>query len=70
VPINCGTRVYGELLGAAYRLRNKIHDLDSDTRQFLGSLADAAAVRHEPDQGIWEFAATLSISSTPRRCAG
>jgi len=55
VPINCGTRVYGELLGAAYRLRNQIHDLDRDTRQFLASLADAAAVRwHEPDQGIWE----------------
>jgi GH15 family glucan-1,4-alpha-glucosidase len=47
--------VYGELLGAAHRLSDQIHDLDDDTRQFLASLADAAAVRwREPDQGIWE----------------
>jgi GH15 family glucan-1,4-alpha-glucosidase len=47
--------VYGELLGAASRLTDQLHDLDGDTRAFLGSLAEAAAVRwREPDQGIWE----------------
>jgi GH15 family glucan-1,4-alpha-glucosidase len=47
--------VYGELLGAASRLTDQLHDLDEDTRRFLAALADAAAVRwREPDQGIWE----------------
>ena len=47
--------VYGELLGAANRLTDVLHDLDPDTRSFLAALADAAAVRwREPDQGIWE----------------
>jgi GH15 family glucan-1,4-alpha-glucosidase len=47
--------VYGELLGAASRLTDQLHDLDADTRRFLAALADAAAVRwREPDQGIWE----------------
>jgi GH15 family glucan-1,4-alpha-glucosidase len=47
--------VYGELLGAAYRLSDQLHALDPDTRRFLAALADAAAVRwREPDQGIWE----------------
>ena len=47
--------VYGELLGAASRLTDQLHDLDADTRHFLGALADAAAVRwREADQGIWE----------------
>ena len=47
--------VYGELLGAAYRLTDQLNTLDSDTRRFLAALADAAAVRwREPDQGIWE----------------
>jgi GH15 family glucan-1,4-alpha-glucosidase len=47
--------VYGELLGAAYRLADQIADLDDHTRSFLIGLADTAAVRwREADQGIWE----------------
>ncbi|MDH2413774.1 glycoside hydrolase family 15 protein [Nocardioides sp. CER19] len=47
--------VYGELLGAAHRLREQLTTLDDDTRRFLASLADAAAVRwRETDRGIWE----------------
>jgi GH15 family glucan-1,4-alpha-glucosidase len=47
--------VYGELLGAAFRLRRQLNGLDRDTRRFLAGLADAAAVRwREPDNGIWE----------------
>jgi GH15 family glucan-1,4-alpha-glucosidase len=47
--------VYGELLGAAYRLSDMLGDLDDDTRAFLGALADAAATHwREKDQGIWE----------------
>ncbi|WP_425953769.1 glycoside hydrolase family 15 protein [Xylanimonas sp. McL0601] len=53
--------VYGELLGAAHRLQHQLTDLDDDTRAFLGSLANTAAVRwREPDNGIWE------IRGTPR----
>jgi GH15 family glucan-1,4-alpha-glucosidase len=50
--------VYGELLGAAYRL---VEQLDPDypyaatEREFLVGCADAAAQRwREPDAGIWE----------------
>jgi GH15 family glucan-1,4-alpha-glucosidase len=47
--------VYGELLGAAQRLADQLADLDEQTRDFLVSLADIAAVRwREADQGIWE----------------
>lgn len=47
---------YGELLDAAYRLRDRLHLLDADGRRFLTSLADAAAVHWpQPDHGIWEF---------------
>ncbi|MEU9133448.1 glycoside hydrolase family 15 protein [Kitasatospora sp. NPDC048540] len=47
--------VYGELLGAAHRLRDQLGGLDRPTKQFLAGLADAAADRWaEPDQGIWE----------------
>ncbi|GAA4991085.1 glycoside hydrolase family 15 protein [Kitasatospora paranensis] len=47
--------VYGELLGAAHRLRAYLGGLDRPTRQFLSGLADLAAARWtEPDQGIWE----------------
>jgi alpha,alpha-trehalase len=47
--------VYGELLGAAHRLRRRLGALDATTRGFLGALADTAAVRwKEPDSGIWE----------------
>jgi GH15 family glucan-1,4-alpha-glucosidase len=47
--------VYGELLGAAYQLREYLDGIDETTRSFLAACADAAAVRwREPDQGIWE----------------
>jgi GH15 family glucan-1,4-alpha-glucosidase len=47
--------VYGELLGAARRLRDQLGDLDEATRTFLVEVADAAAIRwQERDQGIWE----------------
>ena len=47
---------YGELLGAASRLRDQIADLDRRTRDFLVGLADAAASRwRQPDNGIWEI---------------
>ena len=47
--------VYGELLGAARRLRDQLGDLDEVTRHFLVEVADAAAARwQEQDQGIWE----------------
>ncbi len=48
--------VYGELLGAADRLADRITTMDDDVRAFLIALADAAAARwREPDQGIWEI---------------
>ncbi len=47
--------VYGELLSAAYRLRDQLGELDETTRHFLVEVADAAAVHwQESDQGIWE----------------
>jgi len=47
--------VFGEVLGAALRLRRQIAGIDSITREFLRELADAAAVRWQhPDHGIWE----------------
>ena len=47
--------VYGELLGAAARLADQLPAIDADTRWFLASCADAAAVRwRDRDQGIWE----------------
>jgi GH15 family glucan-1,4-alpha-glucosidase len=47
--------VYGELLGAAHRLRRQLHDLDDDTCGFLSALAGAATARwRERDNGIWE----------------
>jgi GH15 family glucan-1,4-alpha-glucosidase len=47
--------VYGELLGAARRLRNHLGELDEVTRHFLVEVADTAAARwQEQDQGIWE----------------
>src|SRR3954471_20445483 len=47
--------VYGELLGAAYQLRDYLDGIDEATRNFLVACADAAAVRwREADQGIWE----------------
>ena len=48
--------VYGELLGAAQRLVQKLGELDPITRQFLPAAADTAARRwREKDQGIWEI---------------
>src|SRR6266567_313174 len=48
--------VYGELLGAARRLRDQLGDLDPVTQQFLTAAADTAASRwREKDQGIWEI---------------
>jgi len=47
--------VYGELLGAAYRLADQLSDLDDQTKAFLAACADAAAREwNERDQGIWE----------------
>jgi GH15 family glucan-1,4-alpha-glucosidase len=47
--------VYGELLGAARRLREQLNELDEVTRDFLVEVADAAAARWQGrDQGIWE----------------
>ena len=48
--------VYGELLAAAYLLRDRLGELDQPTRAFLASLADTAAERwEERDHGIWEI---------------
>ncbi len=47
--------VYGELLDAAYRLREQLGELEPATRTFLAGLADAAAAQWEQtDNGIWE----------------
>ncbi|CAN5224235.1 glycoside hydrolase family 15 protein [soil metagenome] len=47
--------VYGELLGAAERLKDQLGDLPKSTGRFLVQVADAAASRWgEQDQGIWE----------------
>jgi alpha,alpha-trehalase len=48
--------VYGELLGAAFRLPDQLAALDPVSRRFLADLADIAAARwREEDQGIWEI---------------
>jgi len=48
--------VYGELLGAAQRLVEKLGELDPVTQRFLTAAADTAAARwKEKDQGIWEI---------------
>ena len=47
--------VYGELLGAAHRLRAYLGSLDAATKRFLRLAADAAAENWDrTDQGIWE----------------
>ena len=47
--------VYGELLGAAHRLRDYLADLDEATKRFLRAVADSAAANWgSADQGIWE----------------
>lgn len=48
--------VYGELLDAAFLLREQLGELSPTTRTFLIALADAAASQWEqPDNGIWEI---------------
>jgi GH15 family glucan-1,4-alpha-glucosidase len=47
--------VYGELLDAAFGLREQLGELAPATRSFLACLADAAAHQwQQPDNGIWE----------------
>ena len=47
--------VYGELLDAAFRLRDQLGEMEPATLEFLVALADAAAHQWEqPDNGIWE----------------
>ncbi|WP_430868125.1 glycoside hydrolase family 15 protein [Demequina aurantiaca] len=47
--------VYGELLDAAYLLREQLGEIEPATREFLVALADTAARQWEqPDNGIWE----------------
>lgn len=48
--------VYGEILDAAFRLRDQLGDLPPEIRFFLANLADAAAVQwRQTDNGIWEI---------------
>ena len=50
--------IYGEVLGAAYRLRDQLGELGPSLAGFLADAADAAAdLWPEPDQGIWEMRA-------------
>ncbi len=47
--------VYGETLGAVYRLRDQLSELNDVTREFLIALVDTAGERwRETDHGIWE----------------
>jgi GH15 family glucan-1,4-alpha-glucosidase len=48
--------VYGELLDAAFVLRDQLGELNPSTRKFLIALADAAASQwQQKDHGIWEI---------------
>jgi GH15 family glucan-1,4-alpha-glucosidase len=48
--------VYGEVMTAAYRVREQLQDLGDGGRRFLIEIADAAAARwQEKDHGIWEM---------------
>jgi GH15 family glucan-1,4-alpha-glucosidase len=48
--------VYGELLGALHRYRERLGDLHPEIQQFVADLADTAARRwRETDSGIWEM---------------
>jgi GH15 family glucan-1,4-alpha-glucosidase len=48
--------VYGELLSAAYRLRDQIAETGGAMKAFLIEVADAAVARwQDPDHGIWEL---------------
>lgn len=47
--------VYGELLDAAFLLREQLGEIEPATRTFLIALADSAARQwQQPDNGIWE----------------
>jgi alpha,alpha-trehalase len=47
--------IYGELLGAAWRLADQLGEMEPVTRRFLATAADTAASRwREKDHGIWE----------------
>jgi GH15 family glucan-1,4-alpha-glucosidase len=47
--------VYGEMLGAAYRLADQLGEIDPAIRRSLAEAADIAAARwREKDHGIWE----------------
>ena len=48
--------VYGELLDAAFRMKDYLKKTDAVTRRFMADMADAAAGRWQAkDQGIWEI---------------
>ena len=48
--------VYGELLGAAHRLRDYLGRIRESTREFLAEVAETATRRwKEKDHGIWEI---------------
>ncbi|MFO7964050.1 MAG: glycoside hydrolase family 15 protein [Desulfobacterales bacterium] len=48
--------VYGELLDAAFRMKDYLEKTDRVTRHFMAVMADAAAERWRiKDQGIWEI---------------
>jgi GH15 family glucan-1,4-alpha-glucosidase len=48
--------VYGEMLGAAWRLVEQLGELEPVTQRFMSAAADTAAARwKEKDQGIWEI---------------
>ena len=48
--------VYGEVMTAAYRVREQLESLGDAGRRFLIEIADAAAARwQEKDHGIWEM---------------
>jgi GH15 family glucan-1,4-alpha-glucosidase len=48
--------VYGQLLDAIHRYRERLGDLHPEIQRFVASLADAAARRwQEPDAGMWEM---------------
>jgi GH15 family glucan-1,4-alpha-glucosidase len=48
--------IYGELLGAAWRLADQLGEMEPVTRRFLATTADTAAARwREKDHGIWEI---------------
>ena len=48
--------VFGELISAIHRYRERLGDLHPEIQAFVADLADTAARRwHETDSGIWEM---------------